>query len=80
MTRDGVQWTYSYDGLAYQWKTYGYTYAHLTVTGPNGYHNVYDFGGDGHSPTSGATCSAGVTDSINRSTAYRVRRASARSR
>jgi RHS repeat-associated protein len=69
VTRDGVAWTYSYTGLAYQFRTYGYTYTHLTVTGPNGYHNVYDFGATGkiderHNVLSGAT------DSLGRSTAY----------
>jgi RHS repeat-associated protein len=69
VTRDGVAWTYSYAGLAYQFKTYGYTYAHLTVTGPNGYHNVYDFGAAGK-PDERHNVLSGATDSLGRSIAY----------
>src|SRR3954469_12438543 len=46
VTRDGVQWTYGYANLHQQnpqtLTTNGWLYDHVTVTGPNGYHVVYD--------------------------------------
>jgi RHS repeat-associated protein len=42
VTRDGVQWNYSYANPRYDAPSSGYWYDRVTVTGPNGYNLAYD--------------------------------------
>ena len=69
VTRDGVGWTYSYDNLRASPIPFAYLYNHLTVNGPNGYHQVYDIAQVG-GPTQLRNVITRVTDSIGRSTSY----------
>jgi RHS repeat-associated protein len=68
-TRDGVQYSYGYTGRSYQSLTYGWTYASLTVTGPNGFQNLYTFNARGE-PNQRTNELASVTDSLGRTTSY----------
>ena len=77
VTRDGVGWTYSYDNLRFEAVSNSYLYDHLTVNGPNGFHQVYDMaayvispGSPPAVPPSHRNFITRVTDSINRSTSY----------
>jgi RHS repeat-associated protein len=75
VTQDGVQWSYAYDNLrgqgSLQSTLNGYLYDHLTVTGPNGYHIVYDVGQRTIFMSNILqNVITRVTDSINRSTSY----------
>ena len=65
VVRDGVPWTYAYANLRYDGQALGYLYDSLTVTGPNGYHMVYNMTVSQH-----RNVVASVTDSISRTTAY----------
>ena len=65
VTRDGVQWSYSYTNLRNTPSFWNYLYDRLTVTGPNGYNTAYamrDFGQ--------RNVITNITDSIGRVTAY----------
>jgi RHS repeat-associated protein len=71
VTRDGVAWTYSYGNLrsATTLGSIGYLYDSLTVTGPNGFNQVYNFFPAG--PFRGKrNVMTGATDSIGRTTSY----------
>jgi len=75
VTQDGVPWSYAYDNLrgqgSLQSTLNGYLYDHLTVTGPNGYHIVYDVGQRTIFMSNILqNVITRVTDSINRSTSY----------
>jgi RHS repeat-associated protein len=65
VTQDGVPWTYSYADLNYDSTKMRYVYTSVTVTGPNGYNNVYG-------TTIGTDLSAvtSITDSLGRLTSY----------
>jgi RHS repeat-associated protein len=65
VTRDGVQWTYSYDNLRLWTDTNSYVYDRLTVSGPNGYRNVYAM-----SSARGRNSISRVTDALQRATSY----------
>jgi len=65
VTNDGVQWNYAYTNLRYNSSAMAWLFDSVTVTGPNGFHNVYTTGngGNGNSLT-------GVSDSLGRATSY----------
>jgi RHS repeat-associated protein len=67
VTRDGVPWTYAYTNLRRDAGSPGfvYWYDRLTVTGPNGFRNIYDM-----TLSSRSNVINRITDSINRATAY----------
>ncbi|HEY5713578.1 MAG TPA: RHS repeat-associated core domain-containing protein [Allosphingosinicella sp.] len=75
-TRDGLATTYAYDNLHLEGWSNTNLYDHLTVTGPNGLHNVYDIMQYISSPASPprpanhANLISRVTDSLNRATSY----------
>ncbi|HEX6374538.1 MAG TPA: hypothetical protein VFZ91_02345, partial [Allosphingosinicella sp.] len=71
VTRDGVDWTYSYTNLRLNAHASGYLYDRLTVNGPNGFQAVYDFavrqlvlGGTQYNVLTRST------DSLGRATSY----------
>jgi RHS repeat-associated protein len=76
VTRDGVGWTYSYDNLRQETWSNTWLYDHITVTGPNGFHNVYTAQPFVVSPPSQTrpgthrNVITAVADSINRATSY----------
>lgn len=43
VVRDGVSWSYAYANLRYDAQTSAYWYDALTVTGPNGYRQAYNY-------------------------------------
>jgi RHS repeat-associated protein len=65
VTRDGVQWTYSYLNLRDSPIPFAYLFDRVTVNGPNGYHQVYEM-----AQTQRRNVITRVTDSINRPTSY----------
>ena len=71
VVNDGAQWnySYSYNGRTpyYHIPSHSYWFTRLAVTGPNGFNQVYDFGGSG---STGATTN--VTDPLNRRTSYQL--------
>jgi RHS repeat-associated protein len=69
VTRDGVQWTYSYDNLRPWTAISQYLFDKVTVNGPNGFHQVYNISQVG-SFTQPRNVISSVTDSINRQTSY----------
>jgi RHS repeat-associated protein len=69
VTRDGVTWTYGYDNLRYWSNTPVYLYDRLTVSGPNGYHQVYDVATWG-TPIVKRNVITRMTDSIGRATSH----------
>ena len=69
VTRDGVPWTYSYANLRYAPGSLGQLYDSLTVTGPNGFNQVYTFVPVG--PALGKrNLMTSARDSILRTTSY----------
>ena len=66
VTQDGVAWSYAYGNLHVDSNTGTWLYSSLTVTGPNGYHDVYATSGDGQH----MTIVNSVTDALNRTTSY----------
>jgi RHS repeat-associated protein len=73
VTRDGVQWTYSYDNLRESPIPFAYLFDRVTVNGPNGYQQVYNIAQVG-SPTQLRNVIASVvtrvTATTSRSTSY----------
>jgi RHS repeat-associated protein len=69
VTRDGVQWTYSYVNLRPWTAVNQYLFDKVTVNGPNGYQQVYDISQVG-SFTQPRNVISRVTDSIGRQTSY----------
>ncbi len=65
VTRDGVQWNYSYTNARYNGSTDGYWYDRLSVAGPNGYSVVYDL-----QVSNRRNVITKVTDSIARQTSF----------
>ncbi|HEY7641678.1 MAG TPA: RHS repeat-associated core domain-containing protein [Steroidobacteraceae bacterium] len=65
VTNDGVAWTYAYTNLRHAASNSTYLYDKLTVTGPDGYHTVYDLSDVGQ-----RNVITQITDSIGRVTAY----------
>ena len=69
VTRDGVQWSYTYDNLRLQATTQTWLYNRLTVNGPNGYHMAYDIANVG-SPTQLRNVMTRRTDALGNATNY----------
>ncbi|MBV9883490.1 MAG: RHS repeat-associated core domain-containing protein [Sphingomonadaceae bacterium] len=71
VTRDGVQWTYAYTNLRGSPVPFAYLFDRVTVTGPNGYSQVYEIAQHGElsQPRNVVTQ---MTDSIGRHTTYLV--------
>jgi RHS repeat-associated protein len=72
VTRDGVSAAYSYTNAQFQAALSGpagtgYSYSALTVTGADGYHQVYNLGVN---LAKGLQYITSMTDSLNRTTAY----------
>lgn len=65
VTKDGVPWSYAYTNLRYNTAGTGSLYDRVTVTGPNGYHTVYDM-----QLSDGRNVISAITDSLGRATAY----------
>jgi RHS repeat-associated protein len=70
VTRDGVGWGYAYGNLHLWSYTGAWLYNNVTVSGPNGFHNVYSMGEFALSPFNHRLVVNSVTDSINRTTSY----------
>lgn len=70
VTRDGVGWSYAYDNIQHQVYSLDILYDHLTVTGPNSFHNVYTYAHPWVSLHSRRQVLTAVTDSIGRTTTY----------
>jgi RHS repeat-associated protein len=74
VTRDGVLWEYEYETPLFDGTAKAYLYGSVTVTGPNGYHTLYDIETKDH-----RNVITRITDSIGRATevdfddAYRLR-------
>ena len=66
VTRDGVAYTYAYTNLHQNSSTGVWFYDSLTVSGPNGFQNVYATSGDG----AHTTVVNSVADSLGRTTSY----------
>jgi len=70
VTRDGVAWNYSYGNLHVESTSGTWLYNSLTVSGPNGFNNVYNITQYALSTSSHRNVVTSVTDSINRTTSY----------
>jgi YD repeat-containing protein len=70
---DGVTWTYSYSNPRLNNKASAWLYDSVTVTGPNGYHNVYAMTvSDQQNVITGTTDSLGRTSTFAFDTAFRA--------
>ncbi|HEV2748272.1 MAG TPA: RHS repeat-associated core domain-containing protein [Allosphingosinicella sp.] len=65
VTRDGVEWTYAYTNLRSAPATQSYLYDKVTVSGPNGYHAVYEMSHAGN-----RNRISRAIDSIDRATSF----------
>jgi RHS repeat-associated protein len=65
VVKDGVTWTYSYANPRLNGNASAWLYDSVTVTGPNGYHNVYTM-----TVSSQQNVIAGITDSLNRTSTF----------
>jgi YD repeat-containing protein len=69
VVKDGVQWNYDYTNLRSDLNG-GFIYDALTVTGPNGYNNVYVFSATAYNGGRPRLVINRATDSLNRHTDY----------
>jgi RHS repeat-associated protein len=69
VTRDGIQWTYNYQNPRFwtQNGDYAYHYDSVTVSGPNGFNQVYTMAVSGH-----RNIITAARDSLQRTTLYEV--------
>jgi RHS repeat-associated protein len=70
VTRDGVQWNYSYANKQLYYGMMGYRYDSVDVTGPNGYHKVYSISPGGSQTLGMHNLITRVTDELGRQTNY----------
>ena len=70
VTQDGVVWNYAYGNLHVETTSGTWLYDSVTVTGPNGFNQVYNVGQYALSPNSHRNVVTSVTDSISRTTSY----------
>ena len=68
VVKDGVSWTYNYGNLRYSSSASGYIYDTLTVSGPNGFNNVYTYQGPGQNRPGNVI--AAMTDSLARPSSF----------
>jgi len=69
VSRDGVTWTYTYANLHKSAGSLTWLYDNVTVTGPNGFNQVYRMG-QGGSWNSKFNVMTGTTDSLTRATNF----------
>ncbi|MEA3011498.1 MAG: hypothetical protein QOD42_43, partial [Sphingomonadales bacterium] len=72
VTRDGVPWTYTYANAHQPPGTLTWLYDSVTVTGPNGFNQVYHMGTGGPPPYGQFNTVTGITDSLGRTTSYQI--------
>jgi RHS repeat-associated protein len=71
VTRDGVQWNYSYQNLQQAPGSFNWLYSSVTVTGPNGFNQTYQMS-QGGTLTSKFNAMTGMTDSLGRPTSLQL--------
>jgi RHS repeat-associated protein len=76
VVKDGVTWTYSYANPTLPTGQSDWIYSGVTVTGPNGYSEVFTMTTVADSPTSKRPVLNGSTDSLGRHTSYAFDQAS----
>jgi RHS repeat-associated protein len=72
VTRDGVPWTYSYANPRQPPGTLTWLYDSVTVTGPNGFNQIYNMGTGGSPPYSQFNLVTGIINSLGRAMTYQI--------